>query len=453
MEASCCLIRKAAFGDVAIYFLSFIGFVSSCFAQCPSVPAAPSCPSSSTVMSINGGSTKLDLGKTYTMSGTSYNASNMDQSGVGSGTTSIYICNGQTITINQINTQSSYTYYVLQGGTLNLDGNFNGSTFYIYGTVNYTGAGDFSYQTNGQQVYIGRTGYLNLAGKTLAMNSAGGNIVNEGFIYAGNLKANNGQMCINNSGCTQFDDIAVNDVTNYIVNDNLSGYVYYKNTTKPSVNRNLTASASLKVCTQQSATWSYWNNATTSYSCTTPNWSCGNPLFISLAFFKARLSENGVKISWGTNLERNTDYFLIERSGDGYLWEELTKVPAQSDKIIYSEYSVTDPAPLSGANYYRLTEVENNGSKKVYAVDYVQALTSEIQFLVYPNPSTGSFSIRLGEAYPFYDIQILDLMGKVHYQRTLASGKSDLDLDLPSGTYLVKARLGKEVKVKRIEVL
>lgn len=451
MKVLSAVAKVIAFSSV-LASLSCSCTLSVGYAQCPSVPAAPSCPSSSTVMSINGGSTKLDLGKTYTMSGTSYNASNMDQSGSGSGTTSIYICNGQTITINQVNTQSSYTYYVLRGGTLNLDGNFNGSTFYIYGTVNYTGAGDFSYQTNGQQVYIGRTGYLNLAGKTLTMNSAGGRLINEGFIYAGNLKANNGVMCINNSGCTQFDDIAVNDVTNYIVNDNLSGYVYYKNTTKPSVNRNLTASSSLRVCTRQASSWSFWNNANTSYSCTTPNWSCSNPLFISLTFFKAKMSENNVQVSWGTNLQKDTDCFLIERSSDGYRWEELTKVPAHGDKATYSEYNVTDPAPRMGDNYYRLTEVENSGSRKVYAVDYVRISTEEIPFQVYPNPSNGSFSVYLGDAFPMYDVQILDLVGMKHYRQTLQSGKNDLALGLPSGMYLVQANLGPEVKVLKIQI-
>lgn len=452
MEVLHSITKMVTQRNILFSFLAFVCTIPLGFAQCPSVPAAPSCPTSSTVMSLNGGSTKLDLGKTYTMSGTSYNAFNMDQTGAGTGTTNIYICNGQTITIGQINTQSSYNYYVLQGGTLNLDGNFNGSTFYIYGTVNYTGAGDFSYQTNGQQVYIGRTGYLNLAGKTLTMNSSGGRLINEGFIYAGNLKANNGVMCINNSGCTQFDDISVNDVTNYIVNDNLSGYVYYKNTTKPSINRNLTANSSLRVCTQQTASWSYWNNATTSYSCTTPNWSCGNPLFISLTFFKARMSENNVQISWGTNLQKNTDYFLIERSSDGYLWEELAKVPSQGDKTVYSEYHAADLSPRTGDNYYRLTEVENNGAKKVYAVDFVRISIEDISFRVYPNPSSGNFSVHLGDAYPAYDVQILDLVGKKHYQETLLSGKNDLALSLPSGTYLVRVKFGREIKVQRLQI-
>lgn len=422
------------------------------FAQCPSVPAMPTCPTSgTTTLALVGGSTKMDLGRTYVMSGTSYAASNMDQNG-GTGTTSIYICSGQTITINQINTGSAYTYYVLQGGTLNLDGNFNGSTFYIYGTVNYTGAGDFSYQTNGQQVYIGRTGYLNLAGKTLVMNSAGGRLINEGFIYAGSLKANNGQMCVNNFGCTQIDNIEVNDVTNYMVNDAGSGYVFYNNTTKPSVNRNLTASSTLTVCTKQSASWAFWNNASTSYACSSPNWSCSNPLFVTLTFFKAQRSENGVKVRWGTNLQRNTSRFIIERSANGYRWEEVGNVSAKGDKTIYTEYAWMDNSPQYGTNYYRLVEVENDGATKVYAVDLVTISTEVIPFYVYPNPSNGTFTVYLGDAFSAYDVEIMDLAGKSREKQLLAAGKNELSLNLPTGTYFVKVRMGSEVKTQRISI-
>ena len=444
-------INKAFVARIAI----FVGIASPRFlfsAACPSVPAEPACPSSGTTTMVNSSSTKLDKGKVYVMSGTSYTAGNMDESGFGTGTTSIYICNGQTITINQINTQTSYTYYVLKGATLNLDGNFNGSTFYIYGTVNYTGSGDFSYQTNGQVVYIGRTGYLNLAGKTLAMNSTGGFLINEGFLYAGDAKVNNGQMCINNSGCTQLDNITTNDVLNYLVNDNGGGYIFYNNTTKPTINKVLTNNASLQVCTRQSASYSLWNNATVSYGCTSPNWSCSNPLYITLTFFRVKKSENGALITWGTNLQRNTAYFMVEKSQDGYAWEEVEQVSAQGDKNVYSEYALVDPHLNYGTNYYRLTEVDNNGKRTIYAVDLLVISSEGLRFFVYPNPSDGNFSVYVGSDFSSYDLELEDLAGMHVGHYTLVAGKNDLSSAVGPGTYLFKLKVGPDTKIQKVVI-
>lgn len=305
----------------------------------------------------------------------------------------------------------------------------------------------------GQQVYIGRTGYLNLAGKTLTMNSSGGNLVNEGFIYAGSLKANNGQMCINNSGCTQFDNIEVNDVSSYIVNDNGSGYVNFtKSGSNPGVNQNLTSSSTLNVCSKVATTWNRWNNAAVSYGCTTPNWSCGNPLAISLSFFKVERSESAARVRWGTNLEKNTDYFIIERSNNGSQWEEIGQVKSLGRTSVYSEYSLLDNSPFYGANYYRLTEVEVTGKKTVYAVSLLMISSANLSFYLYPNPSNGNFSVFVGSEFEAYDFEIKDMMGKSYGHYGLHAGKNDLENAVPQGTYFAQLKVGPDRKIQRFIV-
>lgn len=55
-----------------------------------------------------------------------------------------------------------------------------------------------------------------------------------------------------------------------------------------------------------------------------------------------------------------------------------------------------------------------------------EALESQLQ--VYPNPSTGRFEISLADGYQNANLQVLDLQGKLVYEQTLFSNRSELDL-------------------------
>jgi hypothetical protein len=59
-------------------------------------------------------------------------------------------------------------------------------------------------------------------------------------------------------------------------------------------------------------------------------------------------------------------------------------------------------------------------------------------FALYPNPNNGKFTIALGSHQPQVEVLILNLAGKTIWGETLKNQSSiDLDLNLPSGVYLV----------------
>ncbi len=105
------------------------------------------------------------------------------------------------------------------------------------------------------------------------------------------------------------------------------------------------------------------------------------PLPIDLLNFDGR---NGNILYWSTASEINNDYFIIERSLDGHDWEYVNKVSGMGTYHEEVNYEILDLNYTRNAiNYYRLTQVDYNGVKKIYtelikAIDNRQGQNKEV---------------------------------------------------------------------------
>jgi hypothetical protein len=88
---------------------------------------------------------------------------------------------------------------------------------------------------------------------------------------------------------------------------------------------------------------------------------------VTLTSFTARHNGNGVTIEWSTSQELNNNYFQVERSADGSTnWSVIATVMGAGNSQVVNNYNSYDASPLSGVNYYRLKQVDNDG-KYVYS--------------------------------------------------------------------------------------
>jgi len=70
------------------------------------------------------------------------------------------------------------------------------------------------------------------------------------------------------------------------------------------------------------------------------------------------------KITWSTASETNSDYFSIQKSEDGILFSELARINAAGNSTTnkYYQYEDEGTSSASAATYYRLKEVDADGS-------------------------------------------------------------------------------------------
>ena len=114
--------------------------------------------------------------------------------------------------------------------------------------------------------------------------------------------------------------------------------------------------------------------------------------------FRSDCKEGQIDLSWQTATEHNSAHFQVEKSRDGMNWQVLSTVDAAGNSTELLNYSAMDANALEGNNYYRLTQVDIDGTSKEYGIINVSCSgTSKGYFSAYPNPSTGSFQVILND--------------------------------------------------------
>jgi hypothetical protein len=173
---------------------------------------------------------------------------------------------------------------------------------------------------------------------------------------------------------------------------------------------------------------------------------------IELINFTANCNEKAeVDIKWSTASEQNSEYFNIERSRDLTQWEYVSTLNAAGNSNYNIDYSTLDTDPFGGISYYRLLQVDNNGTQTIYGPISVSCADNENGMVVFPNPTQGNFTVEISSTEMFANaqLQITDLTGKVINERStnILEGKNQFTfegLDLQLGTYIIQLNSGNQ---------
>jgi hypothetical protein len=98
----------------------------------------------------------------------------------------------------------------------------------------------------------------------------------------------------------------------------------------------------------------------------TASLDCSVVLPIELKSFEAKATYSSNLIQWITGSERNSDYFILETSSDGYDFKQIANVKGAGNSNVDKEYSYVHQNPEKRINYYRLTEVDINGVRTAF---------------------------------------------------------------------------------------
>lgn len=151
----------------------------------------------------------------------------------------------------------------------------------------------------------------------------------------------------------------------------------------------------------------------------------GNPLPIELLSFDAVATTNNITIFWSTASEENNDYFVIEKSKDCSLWNEIDRIDGAGNSQTIIHYSTVDTDPWIGISYYRLTQVDYDGNYETFGA--IALGFYETNLLIYPNPAQNI--INLPDCAKIFDQQgRMVFLGK--------PGENDVS-KLPKGLYHV----------------
>jgi hypothetical protein len=120
---------------------------------------------------------------------------------------------------------------------------------------------------------------------------------------------------------------------------------------------------------------------------------------IELYSYEVKLEDNNVRIDWATASEIDNDYFVVERSTDAYHFEEIGREEGAGFSESFRYYAITDKFPFEGVSYYRLKQVDFDGTATYFdikMVDNNDGYTDEHGRTVYPNPIMEHSKFNIG---------------------------------------------------------
>ena len=167
---------------------------------------------------------------------------------------------------------------------------------------------------------------------------------------------------------------------------------------------------------------------------------------IELVSFTANCNGRSALIEWTTATEKNNDYFVLERSYDAVNFKEIARIAGAGNSIEPISYAYTDYGARSGDNYYRLVQVDYDGTSTASEIIVANCLGTdgEPEVLAYPNPFGDDLTLRFEN---FGNIQatveVYDMLGRLVQTQKVNCSQNDYEVvlrlaGLSDGTYNVR---------------
>ncbi|WP_028978940.1 glycoside hydrolase family 9 protein [Sporocytophaga myxococcoides] len=175
---------------------------------------------------------------------------------------------------------------------------------------------------------------------------------------------------------------------------------------------------------------------------------------VRLLEFKGIRENNMTSLSWITASEENSSYFEIQRSTNGTDFNAIGQVHAAgtSSSVIY--YTFEDSYPVNGLFYYRLKQVDIDGSHELSKIVYISN-EDQTRLSLVPNPFQKSSQLSVVSPYSSsYSVYVVDLSGMIveTIENLGIEDKVEIGASLSSGMYLLKVVVnGKTYHLKMVK--
>jgi hypothetical protein len=183
---------------------------------------------------------------------------------------------------------------------------------------------------------------------------------------------------------------------------------------------------------------------------------------VDLVSFSASIVAKTITLVWSTATELNNYGFEIQRSTEGTEFYSVGFVNGYGTTTKQQNYSYSDKNLEDGKYYYRLKQIDYNGSYEysdIIEVEY-RAFDSYLLEQNYPNPFNPTTTIGFGlQEKSNIKITILNAIGEevaVVLNEEIEPGYHHVEfnaINLPSGVYFYQLKAGSFVETKKMLLL
>jgi hypothetical protein len=178
-----------------------------------------------------------------------------------------------------------------------------------------------------------------------------------------------------------------------------------------------------------------------------------------LTFNAQKLRNKTVKLKWTTLTEEHNKFFIIKRSQDNNTFEEITRKAGQHRSLTKTNYHFIDEDPNPGVNYYRLKQVDEDGT--THHVGQAQSVFIQGRHLplqVTPNPFNNEFYLNIQNTRQIQQLVIQDIRGQQVWSKNVnhdnaESPQQSIHCDLSSlepGVYLLSIFTNTQIVTRKL---
>jgi hypothetical protein len=177
-------------------------------------------------------------------------------------------------------------------------------------------------------------------------------------------------------------------------------------------------------------------------------------LNVELISFYGLAQEGLNKLYWSTASEINNSHFNLQRSANGLDWENIVRIEGAGTTYFRQDYHHMDRSPFQGINYYRLQQVDKDGT-----VDYSNTIILHQEkerepFVLYPNPAGEELYFMHPSIHDLsgFELELYNMIGQISGNFPIIGQSVSLSVAPGVYYYRMKDPFGMEVQSGRVIV-
>lgn len=168
---------------------------------------------------------------------------------------------------------------------------------------------------------------------------------------------------------------------------------------------------------------------------------------VTLLNFSGEVAGKKNILHWTTTTEHNNTGFEVQRCADGFNFNKIAFVKTQAvngNSNSKLNYNFPDFNFLSGANYYRLKQIDKDGKFSYSDIVVLRDVLAANAVEVYPVPAKNTINVKVNAANSNnLKLSVTDISGKSLYNKTtlLSNGETLVQINVSrfaTGTYFLK---------------
>jgi hypothetical protein len=148
-----------------------------------------------------------------------------------------------------------------------------------------------------------------------------------------------------------------------------------------------------------------------------------------------------VNVSWQTAAEKNCIAFIVQKSIDGLVFEDLARLPGAATTFTAQSYATVDQHPTMGWNFYRMQQLRSDRDPVYSPIKAIEVKPVPVNVSIYPVPNNGSFFVQMQPAPTTPALlELIDMSGRRQYSQRLDLGSGaplQIKPDMATGLYML----------------